>query len=260
MTTRMQRWTALGLVLGTLALGGCAVAVVGGAAAAGGLGATDRRSTATQLADQGIELRASSRVNDALGARRGHVNITSYFRKVLITGEVATAQDRQLVAEAVRGTPDVVGIVNDLAVMPDSSITQRSEDTLLTGKVKAKLIDANGVPANSIKVLTERGTVYLMGRLTQREEALATEVARTVPGVQRVVRIIDNISEQAALHPSDATGTTPEPAPVSTVPPNGTSAAPAAAPAESGVQTHPVTQPTVIQQPPVEVRSLPPAK
>ena len=260
MTTRMQRWMALGLVLGTLALGGCAVAVVGGAAAAGGLVATDRRSTATQLADQGIELRASSRVNDALGARRGHISITSYFRKVLITGEVATAQDRQLAAEAVRGTPDVAGVINELAVMPDSSIAQRSEDTVLTGKVKAKLIDANGVPANSIKVVTERGVVYLMGRLTQREEALATEVTRTVPGVQRVVRIIDNISEQAALHPSDATGSTPAPAPVTTVSPNGTSAAPAAAPAAAGVQTHPVTQPTVIQQPPVEVRPLPPAK
>lgn len=257
MTTRMQRWTALGLVLGTLALGGCAVAVVGGAAAAGGLVATDRRSTATQLADQGIELRASSRVNDALGARRGHVSITSYFRKVLITGEVATAQDRQLAAEAVRGTPDVAGVVDELAVMPETSIAQRSEDTVLTGKVKAKLIDANGVPANSIKVVTERGTVYLMGRLTQREEALATEVARTVPGVQRVVRIIDTISEQAALHPADATGTTPSPAPVTTVPSSGSSAAPAAAPA---VEVHPVSQPTVIQQPPVEVRPLPPVK
>ena len=178
-------------------------------------------------------------------------------RKVLITGEVATAQDRQLAAEAVRGTPDVVGIVNELAVMPDTSIAQRSEDTVLTGKVKAKLIDANGVPANSIKVVTERGTVYLMGRLTQREEALATEVTRTVPGVQRVVRIIDNISEQAALHPADSTGTTPPPAPVTTVPSNGAGTAPAAAPA---VEVHPVSQPTVIQQPPVEVRPLPPAK
>ena len=122
--------------------------------------------------------------------------------------------------------------------------------------MKAKLIDANGVPSNSIKVVTERGTVYLMGRLTEREEALATEVARTTPGVQRVVRIIDRISEQAALHPNDASGQTPAPAPVTTVPSTGTPAAPAT----PAVQVHPVTQPTVIQQPPVEVRPLPPVK
>ena len=256
MRFRVQGLTMVALLLATLVLGGCAAVVVGGAAAAGGLVATDRRSMGTQVADQSIELRASSRVNDALGARRSHISITSYFRKVLITGEVPTAQDKQLVEDAVKGTSDVVSVINELAVMPDTSIAQRSEDTVLTGRVKAKLVDANGVPSNSIKVLTERGTVYLMGRLTQREEALATEVARTVPGVQRVVRIIDRISEQAALHPADAKGATPAPAPVTTVPPAGAANPPAAA----GVEVHPVTQPTVIQQPPVEVRPLPPVK
>ncbi len=259
MKIRTQTLALLPLALAAAVLAGCAAAVVGGAAAAGGMVATDRRSSATQLADQGIELRASSRVNDALGDKRGHINITSYFRKVLVSGEVATPDERQRAGAAVAGTPDVASVINELAVMPDSSLKQRSEDTLITGRVKAKLIDANGVPSNSIKVVTERGTVYLMGRLTEREEALATEVARTTPGVQRVVRIIDRISEQAALHPNDASGKSSAPAPVSTIPASGATATPAA-PAAPAVEVHPVTQPTVIQQPPVEVRSLPPVK
>lgn len=248
----------LGLAVAAACLGGCAAAVVGGAAVAGGVVATDRRTTNTQLADQAIELRASSRVNDALGERRSHVNITSYYRKVLLTGEVATAEDRQRAYAAVASTPDVVGVINELAVMPESSAGERSNDTYLTGRVKARLLDANGVPANSIKVVTERGTTYLMGRLTQREMDLATEVARTTPGVQRVVRVIDLISEQAALHPNDPTGTTPAPAPVSTVSPGGGAAAGTAA---EGVVTHPVApRPVEVQQPPIQVQPLPPAK
>ena len=255
MKTSTRSIAVLSLAVAATVLTGCAAAVVGGAAAAGGMVATDRRS-ATQLADQAIELRASSAINDALGDKRGHVSVTSYYRKVLVTGEVATQEARQRAGAAVAATPDVASVINELAVMPESSLKQRSEDTLVTGRVKAKLIDANGVPSNSIKVVTERGTVYLMGRLTEREEALATEVARTTPGVQRVVRIIDRISEQAALHPNDASGQTPAPAPVTTVPSSGAAATPAA----PAVEVHPVTQPTVIQQPPVEVRPLPPVK
>ncbi len=256
MKTSTRSIAVLSLAVAATVLTGCAAAVVGGAAAAGGMVATDRRSSATQLADQAIELRASSAINDVLGDKRGHVSVTSYYRKVLVTGEVATQEARQRAGAAVAATPDVASVINELAVMPESSLKQRSEDTLVTGRVKAKLIDANGVPSNSIKVVTERGTVYLMGRLTEREEALATEVARTTPGVQRVVRIIDRISEQAALHPNDASGQTPAPAPVTTVPSSGAAATPAA----PAVEVHPVTQPTVIQQPPVEVRPLPPVK
>ena len=256
MKTSTRSIAVLSLAVAATVLTGCAAAVVGGAAAAGGMVATDRRSSATQLADQAIELRASSAINDVLGDKRGHVSVTSYYRKLLVTGEVATQEARQRAGAAVAATPDVASVINELAVMPESSLKQRSEDTLVTGRVKAKLIDANGVPSNSIKVVTERGTVYLMGRLTEREEALATEVARTTPGVQRVVRIIDRISEQAALHPNDASGQTPAPAPVTTVPSSGAAATPAA----PAVEVHPVTQPTVIQQPPVEVRPLPPVK
>lgn len=255
MTISIRGAAAVCLALSAALLSGCAAVVVGGAAAAGAVVATDRRSTATQLADQAIEFRATSRINDALGEQRGHINVTSYFRKVLISGEVATAELRQRAQDIVAGTQDVAEVVNELAVMPDSSLSQRSSDSLVTGRVKSRLIDANGVPANSIKVVTERGTVYLMGRLTQRESDLATEVARTTSGVQRVVRLIDRISEQAALHPNDPAGRAPPPAPVSSPAPEATGAA-----APAAATTHPVTEPVVIQQPPVEVRPLPPVK
>jgi osmotically-inducible protein OsmY len=216
------------------ALQGCAVAVAGGAAAGGVTVATDRRSMNTQLADQAIELRATERLNNALN-RRGHITLISYYRKVLLTGEVATAEDRAAAEAAVAGTPDIAGVVNELAVMPESSLGQRSTDTLITGKVKTNLLNANGVPGNSIKVVTDRSTVYLMGRLTQREADLAAEVARTVGGVARVVRVVDIISEQAALHPNDPMIQNPAaPAPVS-------NASPATPPAtDAGVVTQPV--------------------
>ena len=255
----------LALVCGGLA--GCAAAVVGGAAAAGGgMVATDRRSPQTQYADQAIEMRAGSRVSEAL-ADRGHISIVSYYRKVLLTGEVPSSEDRQRAQAAVAGVADVVGVVNELAVMPDSSLSQRSSDTYVTSKVKTNLVNANGVPSNSIKVVTERGTVYLMGRLTRREAELATEVARTTSGVDRVVRVVDFISEQAALHPNDPLGTSPPSTPVSSanVNPAGGVVAPAtsAAGGSNGVIATPVTQPTIVQQPssqPIQVQTLPPVK
>ena len=253
--------TALAAALLASGVSACVpLALVGGATATG-LVITDRRSPSTQLADQGIETRASRAAGEVLGDR-GHVNLTSYFRKVLITGEVPSEQDRQRVQAAVSGVGDVAGVVNELAVGPNSSITQRANDSGITAKVKTNLLNANGVPANSIKVVTERGTTYLMGRLTQRETQLATEVTRTTGGVDRVVRVIDFISEQAALHPSDSTGQSSGPTPVSDAPGSG-AVAPAAtsAPAATGAVTQPVTQPTIQQAPqPIQVQTLPPVK
>ncbi|MCL1962561.1 MAG: BON domain-containing protein [Desulfovibrionaceae bacterium] len=254
MNLKRNRLAALGVVLavGCGALGGCGVFVVGGAATASGVAVIDRRSAQTQWDDQIIELRASSSVSEALH-NEGHISIVSYNRKVLLSGEAPTEEARQSAQTAVAGVPNVAGVVNELAVMPDSPIGQRSKDTYLTSKVKTGLLRANGVPGNSIKVVTDRGTVYLLGRLTQRETDLATEVARTVSGVERVVRVIDIISEQEALHPDDPAGASAPatPAPVSD---------PAAS---SGAVTQPVNQPTFVQQPPpqpIEVQTLPPVK
>lgn len=176
-------------------LSACVPLVVGGAVVGGGMLATDRRTTGTQVEDEGIELRSANRIREQLGDRV-HVNVTSYNRKVLLTGEVPTAQDRQQVEQIVSGVENVHGIVNDLGVMAASTLGQRSTDTLITGKVRASFVDAPDLLASVYKVVTERNVVYLMGRVTQREAQRATEIARGVDGVAKVVRAFEVITEE----------------------------------------------------------------
>ncbi len=175
-------------------LAACAPIIVGGAVVTG-MVATDRRTSGAQLEDEGIELRAASRVRELTGDR-AHVNVTSYNRQVLLTGEVPTEQAKQEVERAVSRVPNVRAIVNELAVLGNSTLAQRSSDTLVTGKVKASLVDAKDLYANAFKVVTERGTVYLLGRVTQREADRATAITRSISGVQRVVRILETITEE----------------------------------------------------------------
>jgi osmotically-inducible protein OsmY len=173
----------------------CFPLVLGGAVAGGTLVAIDRRTSGAQLEDEGIELRAMSRLRDAVGTR-ARVAITSYNRQVLLTGEVMNEQDKKLVEQVVAKIENVTGVVNELAIMNTPSLVQRSSDVLITGQVKALLIDAKDLFANAFKVTTEHGTVYLLGRVTQREADRATEVARSARGVQKVVRILEIISEE----------------------------------------------------------------
>jgi osmotically-inducible protein OsmY len=172
--------------------------VLGGAMVGGTMVATDRRTSGAQLEDEGIELRALSRIRENLG-ERVHVNVNSYNRQVLLTGEVPNAQDRQLVEQVVSRVENVRSIVNELAILGISTLTQRSSDALVTGRVRASLVDAKDVYANAFRVVTERGTTYLMGRVTQREADRATELARSASGVQKVVRIFEIISEDELL-------------------------------------------------------------
>jgi len=190
------------------ALTACVPLVVGGAAAGGSLVFTDRRTSGAQLEDEGIELRASSRIRGNVG-ERVHVNLTSYNRQVLLTGEVPNAEDKQLVEQIVSRVENVNAVVNELAVMGNSSLTQRSTDVLVTGRVKAMLLDARDLHSNAFKVVTERGTTYLMGRVTQREADRATEVVRGTPGVQKVVRIFEIISEEELARMLPAAPTKP---------------------------------------------------
>ena len=199
MTSRFQRRfqrvalmaLAAAAVVGSLSA--CVPLVVGGAVV-GTLVVIDRRTSGTQLEDEGIEFRASNRIKEVIGDK-GHVNVTSYNRQVLLTGEVPTAKDRELVEKAVAGVDNVRSVVNELAVMPNSTLTQRSNDTLITGKVKASFVDAKDISLNAFKIVTERNTVFLMGRVTHREVARATEIARGVGGVEKVVRVFEIISE-----------------------------------------------------------------
>ena len=175
-------------------LSACAPLVVGGAVV-GTMMAVDRRTTGTQVEDEGIELRSANRLSELLGDR-GHVNVTSFNRQVLLTGEVPSAQDRQRVEQVVLGVENVRSVVNDLAVMPPTSLGQRSNDTFITGKVRASLVDAKDLSASAFKVVTERNVVYLMGRVSQREAQRATDIARGVSGVSKVVRVFEIVSEE----------------------------------------------------------------
>jgi osmotically-inducible protein OsmY len=136
--------------------------------------------------------------------------VTSWNRQVLLTGEVPTQEDRQKAEQTLREVENVRSVVNDLVVAPPSSLSQRSNDTLITGKVKASFVDAKDLVSAAFKVVTERGVVYLMGRVTQREATRATEIARGVSGVTKVVRVFEIISEEE-LRRNFAN---PQPAPV----------------------------------------------
>lgn len=181
------------LVLGGT-LAGCAPIIIGGAAV-GAMVVADRRTSGSQLEDESIELRAAGRVRETLGDRV-HVSVTSYNRQVLLTGEVPNAQDKQRVEQIVSRVENVRSIVNELGVTPVTSLTERSQDALITGKVKAAMVDAKDLSVSAFKVLTERGTVYLMGLVTQREAARATDIARSTGGVRKVVRVFEYLKEQ----------------------------------------------------------------
>ena len=195
MTKRWMTMTAVVVLTASTALTACAPLLVGGAVGTGVVVATDRRTTGMQVEDQGIELRARRVVREALGDR-GRVIISSFNRRVLITGTVPTQTDKALVARLVAQVENVREIVDELGVMGDPALSVRSSDTLITTRVKAAFIDAKDLSANAISVTTERGVVYMMGRVTQREANRAADMARTVPGVQQVVRVFEVISEE----------------------------------------------------------------
>ena len=181
----------------------CAPLVLGGAMVGGALSFSDRRTSGTQLEDEGIELKSGGRLREVL-SDGGHVNVTSYNRTVLLTGEVPDDAARTAVEQAVVRIENVRAIVNELAVAGSSSLTARSSDTILTSKVKARFIDAKDLQSNAVKVVSERGNVYLLGRVTEREAGRATELARSVGGASKVVKVFEIISEAelAQLQPA----------------------------------------------------------
>ena len=185
---------AAGAVLSSLSA--CAPLVVGSAVMSG-LVAIDRRTTGIQLEDEGIELRTAQGLRQNLSAS-AHVNVTSYNRMVLLTGEVGSAADKERAERLAKSQENVSSVVNDLAIEPASSLTQRSKDAIITGQVKALLVDAKDLQSNAFKVVTERGVVYLMGRVTSREAQRASEIARSssVSGVVKVVRVFEIITEE----------------------------------------------------------------
>lgn len=188
------------LVLGTallgsvLSLSGCFPLAAGGALMTGFV-AADRRSSGTQLEDQNIELKAANQMRVNIG-ERAHINVTSYNRQALITGEVPTAQDKALAEQMVKNVDNVSSVLNELAVMGNSSFSERSNDTITSGRVKAAIFDAKDLSNNAFKIVTERGVVYVMGRVTAREAKRVTDVVTATPSVKKVVRVLEVISEE----------------------------------------------------------------
>lgn len=195
--TRWKRFLGLCLLCGTapLVLQACMPTVIVGGGVAGTMAASDRRTFGTQTEDRTIGFKGES-VADSIVGGQGHVSVTSFNRMVLITGEVPNEGMKTRVASEIKQIPNVRNIINELEIAAPSSLSSRSNDSLITAKVSASFLNQEGLYANSLKTVTERGIVYLMGRVTEREGNLAAEVARGVPGVQRVVKVFEHITEE----------------------------------------------------------------
>ena len=187
----MIRFVAVAALLATSGLlGGCAAVVVGGGAAAGYSVYADRRSAGTQVEDQRIESRAGSALDQKYGFKV-HVNVASYNRSVLVTGEVPDAVTHAEVEKLITAMPGVRGIANELVIGPPSSLAARTGDTIVTSNVKTRFLGAKNFNPVHIKVVTEAGVVFLMGMVTEVEANAAVDIARTTDGVKKVVKVFE---------------------------------------------------------------------
>ena len=177
------------LPLLALSLPGCIeMAAVGVGAAV--LSAVDRRTTGAQVEDEGVELRATNRINERFGDKV-HINVTSYNRNVLLTGEVPDEKTKVELEKIVLAVPNARGVTNDLQIGGNASLTARASDATITGKVKARFLDSSKFSPLHVKVVTEASVVYLMGIVTEAEAADAVEIARTTGGVRKVVKVFE---------------------------------------------------------------------
>ncbi len=203
---------ALVAALGATTLSACAPLMLGGAAASAFV-ATDRRTSGMQVEDQGIQIKAGSRLRDALGGR-GRVNVNAYNRTVLLTGEVDSDADRAAAEQAAARVENVVKVINQLQVGPAASLSTRSSDVLLAGKVRATLVDARDLMSNAFDIVVDRGEVYLMGLVTEREANRAAELTASIPGVKKVVKAFEVITEDELANklprqPANGSGAAP---------------------------------------------------
>ncbi|MBM3366367.1 MAG: BON domain-containing protein [Betaproteobacteria bacterium] len=195
------RRSLLGLALGAAlcaSLQGCVPLVVG-ATAVGSMAAVDRRSIGMQTDDKTIELKGEGRASKITGDK-GRVAVTSYNRMVVITGEVTDEKMKAEVEAQIKTLGDLKRLENDLEIAPVSSVSARSADLLITSKVKAAIIDTKDLYISAFKIHTDRGVVYLLGRVTQREAKLGGEVARNAAAnIRKVVTLFEYISEEELL-------------------------------------------------------------
>ncbi|HWY72510.1 MAG TPA: BON domain-containing protein [Burkholderiaceae bacterium] len=193
-----------GLAVATL--DGCVVPLIGAAAVGGTVVATDRRSVGIQLEDQKIESRVNAALVDNIPKTSMNINVTSYNRKVLLAGQVKTAEQRALAESVARKVENAREVVNELTVGEPATLGDRTDDTLLAGKVKTALLSADGVPTGVVETTVEQGVVYLLGKVSPSEGDAAARAASRVSGVRRVVKLFDLITDQevAAIKKSQA--------------------------------------------------------
>lgn len=189
------RYCVLGLLLlaALLSLGACFPLVAGGAMMTGFV-AVDRRTSGAMLDDQSIELKINTRIRDSLG-ERVHINVASYNRKVLLTGEATSAQDKERAGEIAKNVDAVNSVWNEVGVTALSTLTERTNDLVAAGRIKADLIDAKDLFSNAYKIVVERGTAYVMGRITVRESKRVASVISGVTGVKKVVLVHETLTE-----------------------------------------------------------------
>jgi osmotically-inducible protein OsmY len=205
----------------------CAPLLVGVVVAGTALVVTDRRSAGSQVDDQTIQLRIANELSTALGKLPVHINVNSFDRRVLLTGEVPDEATKTRAGEIAAASQNVRAVVNELAVLPPTPLSERTADTALATKVRAAFVNTREIAFNSVEIVTERGVVYLLGLVTEKEGQLVAQVASKVSGVKQVVKVFEYASKEEverrrAIQDSGATPTaapaTAPPAPVGTPP------------------------------------------
>jgi osmotically-inducible protein OsmY len=188
---RRNRYLAFSTLTLVLAAGlqGCPAIIAGGSVVAVS-SLEDRRTTGTQLDDSSIESRVAGRISERLG-ERAHVNVISFNRAVLLTGEAWDDATRAEVEKIVTEVPNVRNVTNEVQVAGLSSTTSRANDTAITARVKGRFVNVQGLNPLHVKVVTEAGVVYLVGLVTETEADTATELARTTGGVRKVVKVFE---------------------------------------------------------------------
>ena len=212
---RILKWILAAAAV-ALALPGCAPLVIGAVAAGTAIVATDRRSTGTQLDDKTLQVRVANELTEALRGNDIHINVNSFERRVLLTGEVPTEALKVQAGTVASRSKDVRLVNNELVVATPSTFSERTNDNTLGARVRAAFVNTKEIAFNSIDIVTERRTIYLMGTVTQKEADVAAHVASRVSGVQQVVKLFD-VASPGSAPPTPAQAPTTM-APVTTTP------------------------------------------
>ena len=215
------------LSLTIAALSGCAPLVIGAVAAGTAIVATDRRSTGTQLDDTTIQVRVANELKDALRGNDIHINVNSFERRVLLTGEVNSEEVKARAGLVASSSKEVRIVNNELVVAKPSTFSERTEDNTLGARVRGAFVNTREIAFNSIDIVTDRRTIYLMGAVTQKEADVAAHVASRVPGVKQVVKLFDVASAEEINRGRAAAASAPAQSPTATAAPGPTAPAPA---------------------------------